>query len=126
VKQKQKIVLPLICISLFVTMAALGWSKLEYGFNMIDEGMYMVDGWRLAVGDNLFPDSAINAIQLFNVFNALIFAFNPDITLLGFREMAYTLVFDAPWHGDISLGTKTMAASTHPFPVRFYRLGYTG
>jgi hypothetical protein len=91
VKQKQKIVLPLICISLFVTMAALGWSKLEYGFNMIDEGMYMVDGWRLAVGDNLFPDSAINAIQLFNVFNALIFAFNPDITLLGFREMAYTL-----------------------------------
>lgn len=90
-KQKQDLILSTVFFLFFLAIAALGWIKLEYGFNMIDEGMYMVDGWRLVAGDNLFPDSAINATRLYSVFNALVFAINPDITLLGFREVSYTV-----------------------------------
>jgi hypothetical protein len=81
-----------ICsILIFFTMAIFGWIKLKYGFNFEDEGMYMVDGWRLTVGDRLFPDSAINASMLYVVFNALIFKLSPDISLLEFRQLQFVL-----------------------------------
>lgn len=66
----------------------LGWYKQQFGLNFIDEGMYLVDGWRMAAGDSLFPDNSISARALYTVFNALIFKASPEITLLGFRHLA--------------------------------------
>ena len=80
---------------IFLAMAIFGWIKLKYGFNMADEGMYMVDGWRLTTGDRLFPDNAIDASMLYVVFNALIFKLSPDITLLEFRQLQYVLSLSA-------------------------------
>ena len=82
-------------IVIFIAMAVLGWLKLPYGFNFIDEGMYMVDGWRLTAGDKLFPDSSISVVMLYSIFNALIFKLNPDITLYGFRQTEYFLCMAA-------------------------------
>lgn len=76
-------------IILFSIMAILGWNKLQYGFNFIDEGMYMTDGWRMAAGDRLFPDNSTSVVTLYVVFNALIFKLFPDITLLSFRKIQY-------------------------------------
>jgi hypothetical protein len=73
----------------FLWMAILGWGKLQYGFNFIDEGMYMTDGWRMAVGDMLFPDNSTNVTFLYTVFNEYVFKLNPDITLYGFRKLQY-------------------------------------
>ena len=73
----------------FVAMAVLGWQKLPYGMNFIDEGMYMADAWRMTVGDRLFPDNSTSVVRLYSVFNAFIFKIAPDITLLGFRKVQY-------------------------------------
>lgn len=72
-------------------MAGLGWNKLSYGFNFIDEGMYMTDGWRLTVGDNLFPDSPTSVTLMYAVLNAGVFHLFPDITLLSFRKLQYVM-----------------------------------
>jgi hypothetical protein len=77
--------------ALFIAMFVLGWLKQRYGFSMMDEGMYMADGWRLAAGDRLFPDSAVTAVMLYTTLNALVFKWVPDITLLGFRELQQVL-----------------------------------
>ena len=90
-EQDKSLLLTAGCCLLFVVMAIFGWIKLQYGFNMIDEGMYMVDGWRLSAGDSLFPESAMNATMLYSVFNALVFKLHPEITLLGFRQLQYSL-----------------------------------
>ena len=84
-----------ICGLLFIAMAILGWFKLRYGFNLLDEGMYMTDGWRLSAGDRLFPDSAINAAMMYAVFNAAVFKLSPGITLLGFRELQQVVALSA-------------------------------
>lgn len=83
------------CFLFFLAMAIFGWVKLKYGFNYIDEGMYMADAWRLTVGDRLFPDNAPSAIRLYIVFNALVFKLYPGITLLGFRQLQYILALIA-------------------------------
>jgi hypothetical protein len=70
-------------------MAIVGWVRLKYGFNFIDEGMYMTDGWRLTVGDRLFPDSAMSAVMPYVFLNALVFKIFPSITLLHFRELQF-------------------------------------
>jgi hypothetical protein len=88
---KQENLLSVGCFIIFLVMAIFGWVKLKYGFNMIDEGMYMADGWRLAAGDRLFPDNSMNAATLYVVFNALVFKLHPDITLLEFRQFQYVL-----------------------------------
>lgn len=76
-------------IAVFLAAAVFGWLKLPYGLNFLDEGMYMTDGWRLAAGDSLFPDSSTNVVRLYAVFNAFIFKLFPDITLLSFRRLQY-------------------------------------
>lgn len=79
------------CGLLFAGMAVAGWIKLRYGFNFMDEGMFMADGWRLSSGDRLFPDSRINAVMMYAIFNAAVFKVFPGVTLLGFRELQQLL-----------------------------------
>ncbi len=83
----------LFCAGLVVygVMAALGWYKLPFGFNFIDEGMYMADSWRLVAGDRLFPDSYLSVVRLYVLFNAVLFKLWPDITLLDFRQIQFVL-----------------------------------
>lgn len=90
-QRKQETLLTVGGLLTFLVMAIFGWVKLKYGFNMTDEGMYMADGWRLTVGDQLFPNNATNASTLYVMFNALIFTLHPDITLLEFRQLQYVL-----------------------------------
>lgn len=90
-QRKQDILLSVGGLLIFLVMAIFGWVKLKYGFNMTDEGMYMADGWRLTVGDQLFPNNATNASMLYVMFNAFIFTLHPDITLLEFRQLQYVL-----------------------------------
>lgn len=80
-----------LSIALFLVAAVLGWVKLRYGFNFIDEGYHMTEGWRLAAGDNLFKDGLTDILLLYTLFNAMIFKMHPGITLLGFREIQFCL-----------------------------------
>lgn len=88
-KAKKEFFLSGIGAVFFLFMAVLGWKKLQFGFNFIDEGMYMTDGWRMAVGDKLFPDNSTNVTFLYTIFNEYIFKLNPNITLYGFRKLQY-------------------------------------
>ena len=78
-----------IGLALFALAAALGWMKLSYGFNFIDEGYHMTESWRLTVGDHFLHDRSIGALLYYTLFNALIFKMAPGITLLGFRHIQF-------------------------------------
>ena len=80
-----------ISLGIFMIAAVLGWFKLQYGFNFIDEGWHMTEAWRLTVGDNFFSDKFTGALRLSTLINALVFKLYPGITLLGFRELQFTL-----------------------------------
>src|SRR6056297_1381846 len=83
-----KIILFLIGIGIFVAAATLGWEKLHYGFNFIDEGYHMTESWRLTQGDQLL-DNDIGALRPYTLINSFIYRLNPDITLLGFRKLQF-------------------------------------
>ena len=80
-----------ISLGTFMIAAIFGWFKLRYGFNFIDEGYHMTEAWRLTVGDNFFSDKFTGALMLSTFINALVFKLYPGITLLGFRELQFTL-----------------------------------
>jgi tetratricopeptide (TPR) repeat protein len=80
-----------ISLGIFMIAAVFGWIKLRYGFNFIDEGYHMTEAWRLTVGDNFFSDRFTGALMLSTFINALVFKLYPGITLLGFRELQFTL-----------------------------------
>jgi len=80
-----------ISLAVFMIAAVFGWVKLQYGFNFIDEGWHMTEAWRLTVGDNFFSDQFTGALRAATLINALVFKLYPSITLLGFRELQFTL-----------------------------------
>jgi hypothetical protein len=80
-----------IAIAVFCVAAFIGWQKLQYGFNFIDEGYHMTEAWRLTAGDNFFKDKFTGALRSSTLINALVFKACPDITLLGFRELQFIL-----------------------------------
>ena len=77
-----------IAIAVFCVAAFIGWQKLQYGFNFIDEGYHMTEAWRLTAGDDFFKDKFTGALRSSTLINAVVFKACPDITLLGFRELA--------------------------------------
>ena len=78
-------------IILFGIITVFGWIKLQYGFNFIDEGYHMTKSWRLTVGDHFFDDQYMAILRPYTIINSLIFRINPDITLLGFRQLQFIL-----------------------------------
>ena len=76
---------------IFIIAAVLGWQKLYYGFSFLDEGWHMTESWRLAAGDHFLKDKDIGAHMLYTLINSVIFKIFPDITLLGFRRLQYSL-----------------------------------
>lgn len=71
--------------------AAGGWSKLQYGLSFIDEGMYLTDSWRLANGDNLFPDANRFAASFYHVILSPIFSLFPNAGVLAIRKIQFFL-----------------------------------
>ncbi len=82
-------------LAVFVVAAVLGWIKLKYGFNFLDEGYHMTESWRLSAGDSLVRDGLTDTLILYTLINSIIFRMFPDITLLGFREIQYFLTIAA-------------------------------
>ena len=80
-----------IAIAVFCVAAFIGWQKLQYGFNFIDEGYHMTEAWRLTAGDDFFKDKFTGALMSSTLINAVIFRAYPDITLLGFRELQFVV-----------------------------------
>ncbi|MGA9110699.1 MAG: hypothetical protein WB290_10415, partial [Smithella sp.] len=80
-----------IAIAVFCVAAFIGWQKLQYGFNFIDEGYHMTEAWRLTAGDDFFKDKFTGALRSSTLINAVIFRACPDITLLGFRELQFVV-----------------------------------
>jgi len=76
---------------IFIVAAILGWIKLQYGFNFLDEGFHMTESWRLAAGDHFIENRTFRVVQLFTLFNSQLFKIYPDITLLDFRIVQYCL-----------------------------------
>jgi len=76
-------------LGLFVITAILGWLKLKYGLNFVDEGYHMTESWRLSVGDHFLKDKIADILLLYTLINAQLFKIFPNITLLGFREIQY-------------------------------------
>lgn len=90
INSNQLLPFALSCV-VFIFAAVLGWLKLQYGFNFTDEGWHMTEAWRLAAGDDFFQDKFTGALRPTLFINFLIFKFYPDITLLGFRELQFSL-----------------------------------
>ena len=80
---------------LFGVIAVFGWIKLRYGFNFVDEGYHMTKSWRLTVGDNFLDDQYQAIMMPYTIINSLIFKINPDITLLGFRQLQFLFTLTA-------------------------------
>ena len=80
-----------ISLFIFIITAVIGWNKLHYGFNFIDEGYHMTESWRLTAGDHFLKDKFTGALRHYTLINSLIFKVCPDITLLGFRKLQFSL-----------------------------------
>lgn len=82
-------------IIVFSIIAVFGWFKLPYGFNFIDEGYHMTKSWRLTVGDHFLDDQYMTILRPYTIINSMIFKINPDITLLGFRQLQFIFTLTA-------------------------------
>ena len=80
-----------LSLVLFLLAAVLGWEKLQYGFNFIDEGYHMTESWRIAADDQFLKEKCENVHMLYVLINSLIFEVFPGITLLAFRKLQYFL-----------------------------------
>lgn len=109
---------------IFSIAAVSGWNKLHYGFNFIDEGYHMTESWRLAAGDNFLKDKITGALMDYTLINSLIFKADPDITLLGFREIEYTLTLIALFI--FSLALVSVANRYALLPFVFSLFAFTG
>jgi len=111
-------------LAVFAVMAVLGWLKLPYGVSLADEGMYVADAWRLTVGDSLFPDASTGVLRLFALFNAAIFTLNPDITLLGMRQLQFFMTLAAA--GALGLAVWRFSGRYWPLPWLLVPFAFTG
>jgi len=108
----------------FFFAAFLGWQKLQYGFNFIDEGYHMTEAWRLTAGDDFFEDKFTGALRSSTLINYLIFKACPDITLLGFRQLQYALTLLSLFTLGIAL---FRAAGQYWYiPITFSLFAFTG
>lgn len=90
-KNSGRVIVFVIGLLIFAGAAGMGWEKLQYGFNFIDEGYHMTESWRLASGDDFLKDKITGALFLYTLINKIIFQIHPNITLLEFRKLEYIL-----------------------------------
>jgi len=80
-----------ISFSIFIIATVLGWLRLQYGFNFLDEGWQMTEAWRITVGDDFLKDKFTGTLRNSTLINALVFKFYPEISLLEFRMLYFIL-----------------------------------
>jgi len=102
-------------MSLFVAAACLGWIKLRYGFNFIDEGYHATERWRLAAGDHFLDDKLTGALMHYTLINSLIFKIYPDVSLLQMRQLQFILTLAALLLFSIALFRQTRQYAWMPF-----------
>jgi len=83
------------CLIIFCSSAVLGWNKLHYGFNFIDEGYHATESWRLVAGDDFLKDKITGALMHYTLISSIIFKIYPDITLLQLRQFQFILTLAA-------------------------------
>jgi hypothetical protein len=108
----------------FAVLAILGWLKLPYGVSLADEGMYVADAWRLTAGDRLFPDASTGVLRLYALLNGAVFQLNPDVTLLGFRQLQFFLTLTAC--GLLGFAVWRFSGLYWPLPWLFSLFAFTG
>lgn len=123
--RSEELVLNVISLGIFVTAAILGWYRIQYGFNFIDEGWQMTEAWRITAGDDFLKDRFTGAIRNSPLINAMVFKLYPEITLLGFRKLYLLLTLLA-----LLFFTMSMHKSTDDkiffYPILFSIFAFTG
>ena len=114
----------IIGMILFTAIAVFGWIKLQYGFNFIDEGYHMTKSWRLTAGDHFFDDQYMSILRPYTLINSLIFRINPNITLLGFRQLQFILTLIALFFFSVAIYTANK--KYWYFPFIFSVFAFTG
>ena len=109
---------------LFTAIAVFGWIKLQYGFNFVDEGYHMTKSWRLTVGDHFFDDQYMSILRPYTLINSLIFRINPNITMLGFRQLQFIFTLIALFF--FSVAIYTVNKEYWYFPFIFSVFAFTG
>ena len=89
--EKQQLFVFSFCLIIFLVAAVLGWHKLRYGFNFIDEGYHATESWRLAKGDHFLDDKITGALMHYTLINSVVFKIKPDMTLLQWRQLQFIL-----------------------------------
>jgi hypothetical protein len=114
----------IIGMILFTAVACLGWIKLQYGFNFIDEGYHATESWRLAAGDHFLYDKITFSLINYTLINSLIFKIYPDISLLQLRQLQFILALAALLLFGVALFRQTRQYAWMPFVFSLF--AFTG
>ncbi len=90
--QNSQFIIFSLCLIVFIASAILGWHKLRFGFNFIDEGYHATESWRLAAGDDFLEDKITGALMHYTLINRIVFEIYPGISLLEWRQLQFILV----------------------------------
>ncbi len=120
-----ELILFIISLGVFISAAVLGWIRLQYGFNFIDEGWQMTEAWRLTVGDDLLRDKFTGALRNATLLNALVFKMYPEISLLEFRKLYFILSILSLFFFSVSL-YRTTSHKVFFYPMIFSIFSFTG
>ncbi len=117
-------ILSVISFGIFISAAVLGWMRLQYGFNFIDEGWQMTEAWRITVGDDFFKDK-FTGLRNATLLNALVFRLYPEISLLEFRKLYFILTIFSLLLFSVSL-YRTTHQKVFFYPTIFSIFSFTG
>ena len=90
--QNSQFIIFSLCLIVFIASAVLGWHKLRFGFNFIDEGYHATESWRLAAGDDFLEDKITGALMHYTLISSIVFKIYPGISLLEWRQLQFILV----------------------------------
>ena len=90
--QNSQFIIFSLCLIVFIASAVLGWQKLRFGFNFIDEGYHATESWRLAAGDHFLEDKITGALMHYTLISSMVFKICPYISLLEWRQLQFIMV----------------------------------
>lgn len=114
----------IIGMILLTVVACLGWIKLQYGFNFVDEGYHATESWRLAQGDHFLDDKITGAVMHYTLISSIIFKIYPGISLLQLRQLQFILTIASLLIFCIALFRQTRQYACLPFVFSLF--AFTG
>jgi hypothetical protein len=121
---KNQFIIFSLSLILFCISAVLGWNKLHYGFNFIDEGYHATESWRLVNGDHFLNDKITGALSYYTLISSLIFKIYPDISLLQLRQLQFVLTITSILIFGIALFRQNLQYAWLPFVFSLF--AFTG